>query len=167
MRYQRSTLTNRLRYGIIRIAKVMRMWCVLTNRCKDNTYPKCGEVGWGKDENAVGHMYKGYRPYLIISNDQFNQSSGCSWCIPFTTKRKSNSSPVHVNFSKGTIAGLYQDSTLMIENLTQIANQNFGNAVHLMSIKHMSEVARALEIQMPFLNAVQTFYNHKKQRSII
>ena len=142
----------------------MRMWCVLTYKCKDNTFPKCGEVRWGKADNIIGHTYQGYRPYLIISNNAFNQSSGYSWCIPFTTKRKYKYSPVHVNFVKGTIAGLYQDSTLMVENLTQIKNESFGDAVHIMSAKDMKDVAQALEIQMPFLTLMKKIYNYQKPR---
>ena len=70
----------------------------------------------------------------------------------------------HVNFVKGTIAGLYQDSTLMVENLTQIKNESFGDAVHIMSAKDMKDVAQALEIQMPFLTLMKKIYNYQKPR---
>ena len=123
-------------------------------RLKDDrcTTPKDGEVRWGSVEDASGHSYRGFRPYLVVSNETFNLTSGNSLCLPFTTKRYEKYSPVHVNFAAGSINGLYKNSTLMVENPIVIPNENLGNPVHLMSQEDMDRVARALSIQIPCLD---------------
>lgn len=71
------------------------------------TTPKIGEIRLGYVE-AQGntHKYTGVHPYLVVSNNVYNQKSGQTEVIPFTTKRMYSHNPVHVNFKVGEVNGL-------------------------------------------------------------
>ena len=64
-----------------------------------SSIPKIGEIRLGyvantnQDEKAV-HKYCGVHPYLVVSNNVYNKSSGQCEVIPFTTKRWNSHNPV-------------------------------------------------------------------------
>ena len=58
------------------------------------TTPKLGEIRYGLVEGSNNtHRYVGIRPYLIVSNDKYNEFSGQAEVIPFTTKTNGEPQP--------------------------------------------------------------------------
>lgn len=113
--------------------------------------PQWGEIRWGSVIDAVGHTYRGYRPYLVISNNTFNGSSSDSLCIPFTASRWGRESPVHIDFEAGSISSLERNSTLMVENMVNVPNKNLDKIVHILDYESLIKVKSAISIQIPLL----------------
>lgn len=117
------------------------------------TCPKSGEIrlGYVCADQSSTHKYIGIRPYLIVSNDVYNQYSGQSECIPFTTKRFRSSSPAHVDFSIGEVSGLNKNSTLAIEARDTIRNSNLSDPIGFFTQANWDKVVPAMLAQNPCL----------------
>lgn len=67
--------------------------------------PKIGEIRFGyasDDESRLStHKYVGVHPYLVVSNNTYNKTSGQCEVIPFTTKRIGKYNPVHIEYKAG------------------------------------------------------------------
>lgn len=120
--------------------------------------PKIGEIRLGyvantnQDEKAV-HKYCGVHPYLVVSNNVYNKSSGQCEVIPFTTKRWNSHNPVHVKYSVGEVEGLAQESTLVIEGRDTLLNSQLSDPIGVFSDKNWKRAANAMIIQCPMLSA--------------
>lgn len=116
------------------------------------TVPKIGEIRLGYVE-AQGntHKYTGVHPYLVVSNNVYNQKSGQTEVIPFTTKRMYSHNPVHVNFKVGEVNGLTQDSTLIIEGRDTLLNTQLSDPVGFFTDGNWVKAANAMVVQCPFL----------------
>ena len=82
--------------------------------------PRCGEI-WtcNLGDNGPG-VQSGYRPVLILSNDQNNLFSSAVNVAPLTTKMNKRSLPVHVELWDYEAYGLKAPSTIMIEQTTTV-----------------------------------------------
>lgn len=93
--------------------------------------PKIGEIRFGyasDDESRLStHKYVGVHPYLVVSNNTYNKTSGQCEVIPFTTKRIGKYNPVHVEYKAGEVSGLIKDSTLIIEEETRYEIASLAN----------------------------------------
>ena len=82
--------------------------------------PRCGEI-WTchLGEHGPG-VQSGYRPVLILSNDQNNLFSSVVNVAPLTSKMHKRSLPVHVELWDYEAYGLKSPSTILIEQTTTI-----------------------------------------------
>lgn len=118
--------------------------------------PKIGEIRFGyvpNDESrSTVHKYVGVHPYLVVSNNVYNKTSGQCEVIPFTTKRSVSRNPVHVDFRAGEVAGLNRDSTLIIEGRDTISNCQLSDPIGEFSEDNWRRAANAMVIQCPFIS---------------
>lgn len=86
------------------------------------------------------------RPWLVVSNNQCNQSSPVYTVVPLTTAIK-NELPTHVTFSTGD-----KTQTILCEQIRTVSQQAFFNAGSnyrwTMNEKYMALVDEALAIQL-------------------
>lgn len=130
--------------------------------------PKSGEIRLGLVETASGkHKYTGLRPYLVVSNNVFNNTSGHAEVIPFTTKRHKSKNPVHVHYRADEVVGLTRNSTLIIEGRTTLAHSDLSEPVGYFTQENWEKAAVAMVLQTPqIFSAFKTglqetpLYNH-------
>lgn len=116
------------------------------------TTPKLGEIRYGLVEGSNNtHRYVGIRPYLIVSNDKYNEFSGQAEVIPFTTKRMGSHNPVHIDYKAGEVDGLYKDSTLVIEGRDTLRNDHLSDPVGVFTKDNWIPVVNAMVVQCPML----------------
>lgn len=116
------------------------------------TTPKIGEIRLGYVESSNGtHKYTGVHPYLVVSNNIYNQTSGQTEVIPFTTKRMNSRNPVHVNYVVGEVNGLWEDSTLIVEGRDTLQNMQLSDPIGFFSDDNWRRAANAMVIQCPYL----------------
>lgn len=123
------------------------------------TTPRFGEIrlGYFEPENVPSgtHRYVGLHPYLIISNDVYNRTSGQCEAIAFTTKRFGKRNPVHVDFPVGEVDGLYKPSTLAVESRVTARNCHFSEPIGKFTSENWQKAAPAIMIQNPILCYMQ------------
>lgn len=124
------------------------------------TPPKFGEIRWGyfSADNVFPrdvHKYVGLHPYLIISNDKYNQVSGQCEAIAFTTKRFERYNPAHVDFKAGEVEGLYEPSTLAVESRITARNVHFSDPIGTFSTENWQKAVPAILRQNPILRYMQ------------
>lgn len=119
--------------------------------------PRIGEIRFGyvpdSETKTAAHKYVGVHPYLVVSNNIYNKTSGQCEVIPFTTKRFRSANPVHVDYKVGEVAGLSQDSTLVIESRDTIANCHLSDPIGEFNDDNWRRAANAMVIQCPFISA--------------
>lgn len=125
------------------------------------TPPKFGEIRWGyfRADNVFPqdvHKYVGIHPYLIISNDRYNQVSGQCEAIAFTTKRFEKYNPVHVDFQIGEVEGLDMPSTLAVESRITARNNHFSDPIGTFSTENWQKAVPAIMRQNPILNYISS-----------
>lgn len=112
--------------------------------------PKSGEIRLGYvNEQLNNHKYTGVRPYLVVSNNVYNNTSGCADVIPFTTKRFSSKNPVHVHYPLGEVKGLKEDSTLIIEARTTLPHSQLSEPIGYFNSENWKKTAAGLLYQTP------------------
>lgn len=96
--------------------------------------------------HTAGSIQGKNRPWLVVSNNQCNQSSPIYTVVPLTTAPKNNQ-PTHVTFSTGD-----KPQTILCEQIRTVSQQAFFNAGSsykwTMSEKYMALVDEALAIQL-------------------
>lgn len=118
------------------------------------TIPRPGEIRIGTAQApTTAHRYSGTRPYLVISNERYNKTSGQCEVIPFTTKRFRDSNPVHVDFKAGDIAGLCKNSTLVVESRDILPNESLSEPIGFLSQRNWKRVSKAMIFQNPYILA--------------
>lgn len=112
--------------------------------------PKSGEVrlGYVSDENN-NHKYTGIRPYLVVSNNVYNNTSGFAEVIPFTTKRFNSKNPVHIQYEQGEVKGLKEKSTLVIEARTTLPHAQLSEPIGYFNTDNWNKAAAGLLYQTP------------------
>lgn len=122
------------------------------------TTPRFGEIrlGYFEPENVPSgtHRYVGIHPYLIISNDVYNRTSGQCEAIAFTTKRFGKHNPVHVDFPVGEVDGLYRPSTLAVESRLTAKNFHFSEPIGEFSAENWKKAVPAIMTQNPILSYI-------------
>lgn len=122
--------------------------------------PKIGEIRFGyasDDESRLStHKYVGVHPYLVVSNNTYNKTSGQCEVIPFTTKRIGKYNPVHVEYKAGEVRGLIKDSTLIIEGRDTLRNCQLSEPVGEFTEGNWERVVEAMKVQCPFLRKEST-----------
>ena len=124
--------------------------------CK--SVPRCGEIRLGyvaETSPSRTHRYVGVHPYLVISNNTYNKTSGQCEVIPFTTKRFGKPNPVHVDFAIGEVRGLNKNSTLVVESRDTLLNSQLSEPIGFFTKDNWSKVIPAILIQNPFFSMIQ------------
>lgn len=136
--------------------------------CK--SVPRFGEIRLGyvaETSPSRTHRYVGVHPYLIISNNTYNRTSGQCEVIPFTTKRFGKPNPVHVDFAVGEVRGLNKNSTLVIESRDTLLNSQLSEPIGSFTKDNWSKVIPAIIIQNPFFSMIQTVQKQQKNQQEI
>lgn len=110
--------------------------------------PRCGEI-WTchLGEHGPG-VQSGYRPVLILSNDQNNLFSSVVNVAPLTSKMHKRSLPVHVELWDYETYGLKSPSTILIEQTTTIQMNCLDFRVGKIHDKEiMEQIWLAIEVQ--------------------
>lgn len=119
------------------------------------TIPKSGEIRLGNveaaDIAAGSHKYTGIRPYLVVSNNVFNNTSGVAEVIPFTTRRYSSKNPVHIQYQKGEVNGLLRNSTLVVEGRTTLPHSRLSEPVGYFTDDNWKKAAKGMALQNPHI----------------
>ncbi len=127
--------------------------------------PRFGEIRLGYVKEGVPsptHKYVGIHPYLVISNNTYNRTSGQCEVIPFTTKRFGKKNPVHVDFNAGEVKGLDKDSTLVVESRDTLLNSQMGDPIGYFTYENWTRVIPAIVTQNPFLS-ILNIHSDKEQ----
>lgn len=135
--------------------------------CK--SVPRFGEIRLGyveADSPSRTHKYVGIHPYLVISNDVYNRTSGQCEVIPFTTKRFKKSNPVHVDFFVGEVKGLNKNSTLVIESRDTLLNSQLSEPIGYFTKENWNKVIPAIFIQNPIFSISGTPYHDRDLVSV-
>lgn len=120
-----------------------------------NSVPRFGEIRLGyvkEGEPSPTHKYVGLHPYLVISNNTYNRTSGQCEVIPFTTKRFGKRNPVHVDFIAGEVSGLDKNSTLVVESRDTLLNSQMSDPIGHFTHENWLRVIPAIVTQNPFLS---------------
>lgn len=132
------------------------------------TIPKSGEIrlGYVNADNG-NHKYTGIRPYLIVSNNVYNNTSNHAEVIPFTTRRFDSKNPVHIQFPKGEVKGLNENSTLIIEGRTTLPHNQLTEPIGYFNSDNWKKAATGLLYQNPHIKYAfdegvhnTLFFNH-------
>ena len=116
--------------------------------------PRCGEI-WTcyLGDNGPG-VQSGYRPVLILSNDQNNLFSSVVNVAPLTSKMHKRSLPVHVELWDYEAYGLKSPSTILIEQTTTIQMNCLDFRVGKIHDKEiMEQIWLAIEVQFAIRKA--------------
>lgn len=109
------------------------------------TYRK-GDVIFVKNENtAVLGVQSGSRPYLVVSNDKFNQYSPVLNCVPLSTKT-TKKSPVHFFLSKSV--GLQYDSVVLCEQLQVVSKNSVSYVMCTVPSTLLIQINQLLQFQL-------------------
>jgi mRNA-degrading endonuclease toxin of MazEF toxin-antitoxin module len=115
--------------------------------------PKSGEIRLGYVEaTQIGegsHKYTGLRPYLVVSNNVYNNTSHHAEVIPFTTKRFNSKNPVHVQYLKGEVDGLVKNSTLVVEGRTTLPHSSLSEPIGCFTDDNWKKAAKGMALQTP------------------
>lgn len=120
-----------------------------------SSVPRFGEIRLGYVEATSPnrtHKYVGLHPYLVISNNTYNRTSGQCEVIPFTTKRFGKANPVHVDFLVGEVKGLNKKSTLVIESRDTLLNSQLSEPIGFFTKENWAKVIPAINIQNPIFS---------------
>lgn len=90
------------------------------------------------------HIQKGYRPYIIVSNNQCNKYSPVVTAVPLTTKLKHNL-PTHVEISG---CGLKLKSTALCEQIISIDKNEIIKIVGNLDGETLDKVTSAIKLQI-------------------
>lgn len=110
-----------------------------------NTYRK-GDIVFVKNEKtAVLGIQSGSRPYLVVSNDKFNQYSPVLNCVPLSTKT-TKKSPVHFYLNKGV--GLQYDSVVLCEQLQVVSKTSVNYVMCTLPSALLVQINKLLQFQL-------------------
>jgi len=116
--------------------------------------PKFGEI-WMCNLYAEGSIQRGYRPVLIISNNQNNTYSPTINVIPLTTKMNKKKLPIHVELWNYQEYGLKAPSTILVEQITTIPLENLTKRIGKIDDSYtLGAIYQAMSIQFPILSVI-------------
>lgn len=129
--------------------------------------PKSGEIRLGYVEtdaySSDTHKYTGIRPYLVVSNNVYNNTSHQAEVIPFTTRRLNSKNPVHVQYPKGEVDGLARTSTLIVEGRITLPHSRLSEPLGVFTKDNWRKAAKGMALQNPHIVMAFTDGVHKTQ----
>lgn len=105
---------------------------------------KRGEIYYADLRPVVGSEQGGIRPVLIIQNDVGNEHAPTVICAPITSRLKRM--PTHIHISPR--GGIYEDSTISLEQLRTIDKQRLKGKVAECTWEEMQKVDEKLIITL-------------------
>lgn len=101
-----------------------------------------GSVYWCNIIRATGHVQKGYRPCVVISNDIGNAHAQIANVIPLTSQPR-KPLPCHAEiFINGV------KNTVLCEDIQTIDKNEVGELLAILTHEQMSEIEKALRAQL-------------------
>lgn len=114
-----------------------------------NKYIKRGQVWFYRPTvTPSGHIQKGARPVIIVSNDHLNRSSDVVLAVPCTSQIKRNF-PTHVLFIMDN-----QVSVALTEQAGPINTDELVNCIYTLEEYIMNQVDEALKISLGLAPAI-------------
>lgn len=77
----------------------------------------------------TGSIQNGYRPVIIIQNDQGNLHSSTTIVMPLSTKIKNPNQPTHTLIKKSCTNGLAKDSMVLGEQMRVISMDKISHKI--------------------------------------
>ncbi len=108
---------------------------------------KRGDLYFANLNNVVGSEQGGIRPVLILQNNVGNRCSPTTIIAPITTKKKSNSLPVHI-FLLAKCSKLPQNSYVLLEQIRVIDKVRLMGKIGKLDEKTMKSIDDALKISV-------------------
>ena len=106
---------------------------------------KKGDIIFVENNNITESGIQGNsRPWLVISNNKFNQFSPVLTCVALTTKCKA--SPVHLFLHK--TLGLPRNSYVLCEQIQTISKNNITKIICSLPDSVMAEINTLLSFQL-------------------
>ena len=101
-----------------------------------------GDIFWGSNEIANGSEQKGYRPFLIISNNMNNKYSPLLTVVPLTTQHKKNL-PTHKTVMINDI-----QCTALCEQITCIQKTDLSKYIRSLTKDEFKDIEDGIKIQL-------------------
>lgn len=106
-----------------------------------------GDIYYANLMPVVGSEQGGFRPVLIVQNNVGNYHSPTVIAAAITGYIKGKHQPTHVRL-KGSVCGLFQDSTILLEQLRTLDRARLGEYMGSVGKDKMKEVDTALNISV-------------------
>ncbi len=106
-----------------------------------------GEIYLANLDPIIGSEQGGIRPVVILQNNVGNKHSPTTIAAPITTKRVSNSLPIHV-FVFATRSGLPQDSCVLLEQIRVLDKSRLTEKIGRVNAVTMDYIDAALKISV-------------------
>lgn len=101
-----------------------------------------GDLFWGSNDIANGSEQKGYRPYLIISNNMNNNYNSLLTVVPLTTKNKKGI-PTHKTIMINDVK-----CTVLCEQITCVEKTDMLKFIRSISMEELKDVEEGIKIQL-------------------
>ena len=108
---------------------------------------KRGDLFWVNLDPTKGSEQAGRRPVLVIQNDIGNEFAATVIVAPLTTRPFTKSYPTNVAIPGG-IAGIKEDSTVLLSQIRTIDKVRLEKKIGHLSPGYLSEVNRAIAISL-------------------
>ena len=108
---------------------------------------KRGDIFYVDLNPAKGSEQAGRRPVLVIQNNVGNEYAPTVIIAPLTTKKLSKEFPTNVSLKKG-IAGLKEDSAVLLSQIRTIDKMRLDKKVGSLSSDYMLRVDEAIRISL-------------------
>ena len=108
---------------------------------------KRGDVFYVDLNPTKGSEQSGRRPVLVIQNDVGNEHAPTVIVAPLTTRKPSKEYPTNVNIKKG-IAGLKEDSAVLLSQIRTIDKTRLGKKVGSLPADIMLKIDDAIKISL-------------------
>lgn len=112
---------------------------------------KTGGV-YSADLPYIENVQSGFRPVIIIQNDEANKHAGFVHVVPLTARTgKADHMPTHVHLIPNGTNGLSKDSVALVENIRTAPKKCIRECIGYLQPEELAGIAKAMRIQFPFL----------------
>ena len=101
-----------------------------------------GDLFWASNDNAKGSEQKGYRPYLIVSNNLNNNYSSLLTVVPITTQHKKDL-PTHKTVMINDV-----QCTALCEQITCVEKSDMIKYIRSLTKDEFKDVEEGIKIQL-------------------
>ena len=101
-----------------------------------------GDIFWGNNEIANGSEQKGYRPFLIISNNMNNKYSPLLTVVPLTTQHKKDL-PTHKTVKINDV-----ECTALCEQITCVQKTDLTKYIRSLTKDEFKNIEDGIKIQL-------------------